>query len=175
MTSQEAVNLKEGDIVYVVPEAAFSMYNPFLRHQGQTNVRYWKPFGVFKTTVSKINERHCTGGSYYINGEFDITPFAHLIWKGRWDELPEGKSATDYDSSHADRFDATYKNCFGDHTIDNAFLTKEEATKYYGKTLKNWKRNMKNFLARLENEIIEANNNINECQRQIQKFSVFVE
>lgn len=172
MTAEQTINLKEGDIVYIVVRSnEYSLNNPFLRTCGSHSTRYQKPLGVFETKVAKIKEYSDDHGSYYISGELDITPYKQILWEGHYDDIPDGMNRYDYGEYYKSlNFWGNFKNPFGDDAPENIFLTKEEADEYYKKELKKFNKNMKSYLTKLSSEIEYANRNIEEAQKQIDHF-----
>lgn len=174
MTPEQTINLKEGDIVYIVVRSnEYSLNNPFLRTCGSHSTGYKKPLGVFETKVAKIKE-YSNDGSYHISGELDITPYKQLLWEGHYDGIPDGKKIYEYGEYYTSlNFWGNFKNLFGDYGPGNIFLAKEEADEYYKKELKKFNRNMKSYLTKLNSEIEYANRNIKEAQEQVDHFKKY--
>ena len=176
MTPQETINLKVGDEFFIVIMSnAYDFNNPFIRTRKYGRSKYYKPLGVFKTKVTEINDQHQItsergGTSYYIQGKLDTSEFEHLIWRGRWDELHEGKKICDYAGYNwcSQDFYANFQNPFGDNSsTSNCFFTKEEAQQYYDKALKKFNKDTKTYIAHLKNEIDGAKKCIERAQKQI--------
>lgn len=183
MTPQETINLKVGDEFYVVVMSrGYELRNPFIRTCKSGKSTYYKPLGIFKTKVIEIDDKHENvggkyGPSYYISGKLDTSEFKHLIWEGRWDELPEKKYTFDYTGYpwFTDSFYANFQNPFGDNnSTTNAFFTEAEAKEYYNKEMKKFKKNMKMYMGRLQNEIDQAYNDIEEANREIEKYTKLI-
>lgn len=182
MTPQETVNLKVGDEFFIVIMSnSYDFINPFIRTSKAGKSKYYKPLGVFKTKVTKIDDQHQItskrGTSYYIQGKIDTSEFEHLIWRGRWDELPEGKEFWDYAGYNWCSYDfyANFQNPFGDNnSTSNCFFTKEEAQQYYEKNLKKFNKDVKTYIAHIKNEIELANKNIINAQNQIKKYESII-
>jgi hypothetical protein len=177
MTPQETVNLKVGDEFFIVIMSnSYDFNNPFIRTCKSGRSKYYKPLGVFKTKVTEITEKSSIPGnkntltSYYISGKIDTSEFEHLIWRGRWDELPEGKKSWDYAGYNwcSHDFYANFQNPFGDNnSTSNCFFTKEEAQQYYEKNLKKFNKDVKTYMSHLKSEIEAAKKNIEDAQKQI--------
>jgi len=184
MTPKETVNLKVGDEFFIVIMSnAYDFINPFIRTCKYGRSKYYKPLGVFKTKVTEITEKsniHSDKNiptSYYIEGKIDTSEFEHLIWRGRWDELPEGKESQDYAGYNwcSKEFYANFQNPFGDNgSTSNCFFTKEEAQQYYEKNLKKFNKDVKTYVAHLKNEIELANKNIINAQDQLKKYESII-
>lgn len=178
MTPQETVNLKVGDEFFIVIMSnSYDFNNPFIRTCKFGRSKYYKPIGIFKTKVTEITEKSSNihndkniPTSYYIEGKIDTSEFEHLIWRGRWDELPEGKKSWDYAGYNwcSQDFFANFQNPFGDNnSTSNCFFTKEEAQQYYEKNLKKFNKDVKTYIAHLKNEIEIAYKNIENTKKQI--------
>lgn len=177
MTPQETVNLKVGDEFFIVIMSnSYDFNNPFIRTCKSGRSKYYKPLGVFKTKVTEITEKSSIPGnantptSYYVEGKIDTSEFEHLIWRGRWDELPEGKKSWDYAGYNwcSHDFYANFQNPFGDNnSTSNCFFKKEEAQQYYDKALKKFNKDTKTYIAHLKNEIDGAKICIERAQKQI--------
>jgi len=185
MTPQETVNLKVGDEFFVVIMSnSYDFINPFIRTCKSGRSKYYKPLGVFKTKVTEITHKSINNNgntaipiSYYIEGKIDTSEFEHLIWRGRWDKLPEGKKIWDYAGYNwcSQDFYANFQNPFGDNnSTSNCFFTKEEAQQYYDKMLKKFKKDMKTYISHLKSEIELANKNIINAQQQINKYESII-
>lgn len=175
MTPEQTVNLKVGDVVYIVAMShGYDLYNPFIRTCKAGRSKYYKPLGVFKTNVCEIKEKTNNGGSLYINGNFDSAPLEHIIWRSRYDELPEGKKITDYVGYEfaSDNFWGNFKNIFGDNNnTNNVFFDEDEAKAYYDKELKKFNKNIKQYIARLKNEIEAAQREIGVAKKEIDRLT----
>lgn len=182
MTPQETVNLKVGDEFYIVIMSnQYYFTNPFIRTIKGGKSKYYKPLGIFKTKVTEITEKPITftskSTSYYIRGKIDTSEFEHLIWRGKWDELPEGKEFYDYAGYRwcSQEFYANFQNPFGDNcSTSNCFFTKEEAQQYYDKVLKKFNKDVKTYIARIKNEIELANKNIINAQNLLKKYESII-
>ena len=174
MTSEQVINLKEGDIVYIVPLShRYEFINPFVRTRKWGRSYYYKPLGVYMTTVKKIKEKENIGDSISISGIFDTSPMEDIILRCRYDEIPEGHKITDYASYEfaSEEFWANYKNMFGDNNnTSNVFFTQEEAQQYYEKNLKKFNKDVKTYIAHIKNEIELANQNIINAQNLLKKY-----
>jgi hypothetical protein len=184
MTPQETVNLKVDDEFFIVIMSnSYDFNNPFIRTCKSGRSKYYKPLGVFKTKVTEITEKSSIPGnantptSYYVEGKIDTSEFEHLIWRGRWDELPEGKEFWDYAGHNWCSYDfyANFQNPFGDNnSTSNCFFTKEEAQQYYEKNLKKFNKDVKTYIAHIKNEIELANKNIINAQNQLKKYESII-
>lgn len=178
MTAQETVNLNVGDEFYIVIMSnQYNFINPFVRTRKYGKSKYYKPLGVFKTKVTEITEKSIKSTSYYIRGKIDTSEFEHLIWRGRWDELPEGKEFYDYAGYMwcSQEFYANFQNPFGDNcSTSNCFFTKEEAQQYYEKNLKKFNKNVKTYIAHIKNEIELANKIIINAQNLLKKYESII-
>lgn len=175
MTAEQTINLKEGDVVYIVAMShKYSLNNPFVRTCKSGKSDYFKPLGIFQTTVSEIKEKTNTAGSWYVSGRFDTTPMEHIIWRGRCDDVPKDKKVTDfvgYEYAYEEYY-ANYLNAFKDNfNTENVFFTEEEAKEFYDKSLKKFRKNMKQYAARLQNEIDRAYRYIKEAENEIENIN----
>ena len=171
MTPEQTINLKKDDIVYIVAMSnKYNLNNPFIRTNKAGRSYYYKPLGVFKTFVSEIKEKRNDTGAWYVNGRFNPEPMEHIIWRGRYDELPEGKKITNFIGYEyaSEEYYANYLNPFGDNSnTENVFFSEEEAKDFYDKSLKKFKKNMKQYAARLQSEIDNAYREIKEAENEI--------
>lgn len=183
MTPQETLNLEVGNEFFIVIMSnSYYFINPFIRTCKGGVSKYYKPLGVFKTKVTEITKKSVPGDkniptSYYVEGKIDTSEFEHLIWRGEWDKLPEGKEFWDYAGYKwcTSDFYANFQNPFGNNcSTSNCFFTKEEAQQYYNKILKKFKKDMKTYISRLKLEIELANKNIINAQQQINKYESII-
>ena len=176
MTSRELLQLKDGKEFYVVILSnQYQLSNPFLRHYGTIKTtNYQKPLGIFKTKLKDINAKHEYDWTY-LEANIDTTEFEHLFWRGRFDELPEGKELYDYAQFKSDHiycmvYDNETKKNPHEFTSKNMFFTEDEAKQYYDKTLKKFKKDMKTYIAHLKNEIDGAKLCMERAQKQIDHY-----
>ena len=180
MKSRDVINLKLGQEFYIVlMSSSYAMWNPFIRTQVNRPTYYHKPLGIFKTSLREITENSHKYDWTYFKANFDTTEFEHLMWRGRWDDLPEGKEKFDYAESDSDSvycmvYDDEGKKNPHEFTSENMFFTYDEAKAYYDKKMKQWKKNMKSYITGLGAEISNAEQNIKEARETIDKFSKLV-
>lgn len=182
ITSREIIKLKPGDKFWIVMMSnKYIMSNPFLRHYGTVKTTdYQKPLGIFETTLKEIKENEHTYDWTYFKAVIDTTGFEELFWRGRGDEIPEGKESYDYAEWHCDEIycmvydDEKEKNPH-EYTTRMLFFKREDAERFYNDQMKKWQKNMKTYITHLKNEIEIAKENTEEAQTQIDKYSKLVE
>lgn len=101
------------------------------------------------------------------------------FWRGRGDEIPDGKESYDYAEWHCDEiycmvYDEEKKKNPHEYTTRMLFFKYEDAEKFYNDQMKKWKKDMKTYITHLKDEIEIAKENTKEAQRQIDKYSKFV-
>ena len=170
MTVDEMKNLKVGDIVYYVPMAHnVEMRNPFLRTDTYRHSNYSNPLGVFKTTITEINNRsenRFSKNGWFFEGKIDTTPFEHLI------PTRDGKEYYDKYKYTLHEIIFYMNPDYINHVnlAQHVFLTNSEASEYYKKKSTLFKKNVKTYISHLRNEIEDANRRIQEAETRIENY-----
>ncbi len=182
ITSRDVIKLKQGEkFWFVVMSEEYKMSNPFLRHCGTVKTTsYQKPLGIFETSFKEIIENKHEYDWTYFKAKIDTSEFEGLFWRGRFDELPEGKESHDYAQFHCDEiycmvYDDPKKKNPHEENSRAMFFTEADAKKFYNNEMKKWKRNMKTYITHLKGEIETANKNIEEAEKQILKYSTILD